>query len=139
MKKQPIYFFLLLIFVLYACSNEIDSRINGQWQLNTIEENGVTSRVDTVFYCFQEGALFVYTVLIPKAYKEYFYYCGYANYPSENTVEISMPEDDGGPIDFQFITKSNWEERQKTFTVETIDSKRMVLSEGGKRYSFRKH
>jgi hypothetical protein len=62
MKKGLIYFFFLAISGFYSCSDNIENRIEGQWQLKTIEENGVISQVDTVFYCFMGGRVFSYTL-----------------------------------------------------------------------------
>ena len=142
--KYIALFFTLCIVGLYSCSDDVDSKVNGQWQLRSIDDNGVVTSVDTVFYSFQRGSLFSYTLLSHSDTDNASVSYGYVNFPSENEMVIAMDvtENEYGDhknIIKDFLLLADWEDYTKTFAVISIDSKKMVLSSGQKTYSFKKY
>lgn len=141
--KKLILFLFICIFSFFSCSDEIDSKINGFWQLKTIEENGVINNVDTVFYGFQRGAVFSYTLLLPGPIESIMSY-GYVSFPSENEMAISLDtsrHESGYFINISgdFLNYSGWDDYHMTFDVKQIDNKYLVIAKGDKTFSFRRH
>ena len=144
MRKLVLIFPIFILFVA-ACSDDIDSKINGMWQLKTVEENGTISNVDTVFFGIQGGAVFSFTLLMPndpliESIQSY----GYASFPSENEMMISMDTskfENGYFINISgdFLKYSGWDKYCMTFDVKQIDSKYLVISERNRTYSFNRH
>ncbi len=141
--KKGLFLVLLLCFIgVYSCSDDIGHQINGQWQLKTVDENGVSTKVDTIFYSFQRGSIFSFTTLVNE--NEAWISYGYVNVLSDNQLLISMDTTKNADGNYQIITHnfkelSGWNNLYNTFMVESIDGKNMVLSSEGKIYSFKKH
>jgi len=133
MKKRILFCLTIILSGIYACSDDIEYQIEGMWQLQTIEENGITSPVDTVFYSFMKGKVFSYTILITPDTARVFY--GYIDALSEKEILIN--------IDDKYFQRlkgnSDWEESQRVFGIESINSRKMILSSERKTYSFKKH
>lgn len=141
MTKKIITALLTCIIGICSCSDDIDKKVNGQWQLKTIDENGIVSPVDTVFYSFQKGTVFSLSCLVNENTAVFSY--GYVRFPSENELFISMDttrNEDGHFINTvgNFKELSGWDTLYNSFIIESIDSKNMVLSSEGKVYSFKK-
>ena len=148
--KQFISLFLLLMSVL-SCADDPASKANGQWQLKTIERNGVIELVDTVFYCFQGGAVFAMALLVnpEEAYHSY----GYVISPAPDLMEISLDTTraftDEGYVYYKNmgdqgrIEPFGWLESKsftQTYRVERQNHKSMVLiNEDDEVYTFKKH
>ncbi len=136
---------LICIIIGFSCSDDIDRQVNGQWQLKTIDENGIISSVDTIYFSFQRGVIFSFTHLRNPDEATISY--GYVDYPSDHEIKISMDTTRNEPGGyFTIITKEDlypfgWNESngfQQIFNVESIDEKNMVLSQEQVIYSFRK-
>jgi hypothetical protein len=125
--------FYFLCFWFVACSDDIESRIEGQWQLKTMEENGVVSQVDTVFYSFMRGRVFSYTLLTNP--DETLVYYGYVDNLSEEKIPINI---DNAYID-DLMKISDWQRKQRTFDVLHVNDKNLTLSADNKIYSFKRH
>jgi hypothetical protein len=141
-KKTITTLLAIFMFGIFSCSDDIDHKINGQWQLKTIDENGVISQVDTVFYSFQRGMIFSFTTLVNPDSTSISY--GYISFPAENELLISLDttrNEDGYLYNVvgDFKELSGWDNLYNLFTIESIDNKNMVLSSDGKIYSFKKH
>ena len=128
---------LLLLFALsfVGCSNDIEHLISGQWQLKSIEENGKTTPVDTVFFSFQRGKIFALTVLINPDESRQSY--GYLDKVSETGLAIQIsphmiPED---VICYGWNPENNY---LQLFSVVKQNSKTLILSANEKTYSFKK-
>ena len=134
MKKRIFFYLITLLSGISACSDDIEYQIDGMWQLQTIEENGITSPVDTVFYSFMKGKVFSYTVLRTPDAANVFY--GYIDALSEKEILIKI-DDKYFSEYFQGI--SDWEKQQRVFGIENRNTQKMTLSSEGKTYSFKKH
>ncbi|MDR1676499.1 MAG: lipocalin-like domain-containing protein [Tannerella sp.] len=122
-----------VLLTLTGCQKELMRQLQGKWQLKSVEQSGHVYRVDTVWYNFQSEALFMYQIYhVDKDSFSHLY--GYRNHPEENRVHlelISYPRPVG-----EFLPLTDWEDRQRTFTVEKINSKRLVLYSDHKTYEF---
>lgn len=127
-----------------SCSEDIDSKINGQWQLKSIEEKGEIFPVDTVFYNFQRGTIFSFTILIPNSSIESITSSGYIYFPSEDQLLISMDttRHENGVyknINGDFLKHSGWSDYFNYFEITDINNKHMTLSDNKKTYFFKKY
>ena len=135
MKKRILFCLAIMLSGIHACSDDIEFPIDGMWQLKAIEENGITTPVDTVFYSFMKGTVFSYTILKTPDVANVFY--GYIDALSEKEILIKV--DDKYFFERDFIENSDWEEQQQIFGIESINSRKLILSYGEKTYSFNKH
>ena len=130
MKIFKLLIVVLVAFVYYACSNETSHKINGYWQLQHVTyPNGKIEFVDTVFYAFQNQAVFSFTTLINADSTSISY--GYLDLPEENQIYIKMDLNHSDP---DFLTLSGWASTNETFVIdfqgnkmEMIDSQERVL------------
>ena len=133
MKK--IFLILICFLGLYACSDDVEDQMDGFWQLKTIEKDGEISQVDTVFYGFQRKALFSYTITSPTDPNETILSYGYIQYPTENEILITM---DPRSVFYDFSTLTGWESTEEKFTIESVNSKNLILKNGNKTYFFKR-
>jgi hypothetical protein len=133
--KKILFCLFIMLSGIYACSDNIENQIEGLWQLKTVEENGVISEIDTVFYSFMNGQVFSYTILLNP--DETYIYYGYIDALSDKEILVKI--DDEYFFNRDFRVKSDWGEQQRIFDIQSINSKKLVLFYGGKTYSFRKH
>ncbi|MDR3193798.1 MAG: lipocalin-like domain-containing protein [Tannerella sp.] len=126
----------LAICVLWAvtgCREELNRQLQGKWQLKTVERAGYVSKVDTVWYNFQSESLFMYQIY--RADRDTFMHLyGFKTRPEENGIQlelISYPS----PVE-AFLPFTDWKERIRTFTVEKINGKRLVLHGDDATYEF---
>ncbi|WP_280698248.1 lipocalin-like domain-containing protein [Dysgonomonas sp. PH5-45] len=135
--KRVLYLCLGLLFLLVSCNDDSEHRMNGMWQLKTVEDtNGNTTHVDTVYYSFQRQAVFSFTHLINENEAEVYY--GYVDFPADDKVQISI--DQRYRVD-DFLKYSGWTDFDNTFIIKKVDGKRLVLlSEVDKKtYTFKKY
>jgi len=125
----PVWIFLLLS----GCEKNTSDRLQGKWQLKTVEEAGQKTVVDTVWYNFQSEALFMYQIYHP-AVDTFTWTYGFKTQPESNLLHIElanwtiMKED--------FLPYTDWKETARTFTIEKITGKQLILSSDGKTYLF---
>ncbi len=122
--------------ICMACQDEISDRLKGKWQLQSVEENGVTIEVDTVWYNFQSESLFMYQIYRASSH-DYLHTYGYKTQPDEHTLKLEL-------INYvilvkDFLPHTDWKSGTRTFTINKIDSRRMILKGDDKIYTFRKH
>ncbi len=128
-----IILFSLLIFC--SCEDDMQHKINGQWQLKTIEyNNGTTEKVDTIFYAFQKEAVFSFTLLENPNSTAISY--GYLDFPSDNEIMITIDQNQMFP---NFLEISRWESYEQIFQVDNVSSDQLVISDKEKKYIFNKH
>jgi hypothetical protein len=143
MKKR--WFFLIITSLCLSSCLDFDlPNVNGMWQLKTIQdENETIQTIDTVFYSFQRQAIFSYTILYEKEKKaaptEVIY--GYVEFPNSNQLHILLDEKEIAKYGKTLNEKLwFWEgETNVTYDIVKLDSKKMVLFNGGKTYNFIKH
>ena len=127
---------LFLLLLLPGCSKDIDDKLEGKWQIQETEVDGVKEKTDTIFYNFQSSYLFMYQIY-DKHSEAYFHIYGHKTMKENNAIylEMTTPIDSVSP----FVKRTDWDTWNKHFTVEKVTGKQLVLSSDGKRYTFRKY
>lgn len=120
---------ILGVLLLVACSNDTDHKLNGKWQLQSVEAGGDIHPVDTVFYNFQNG-LFEYQI-VNRSGSPVATSFGYKTIKDDNQLLLELE-------DKNILPKTDWTSLERTFTVEKSTVKQLILSDDGKRYTFRK-
>ncbi|MDR0834535.1 MAG: lipocalin-like domain-containing protein [Candidatus Symbiothrix sp.] len=134
-------FVLSTVLLFTACTDDIEHKIEGQWQLKTIEKNGMISPVDTVFYNFMNGRVFSITVLQPQELinpgntRDHAYtFYGYIDELAGDNMLITIHNPDDG-----FKEATGWNEGQRIFDIVNITNKNLMLRTNEQLYSFKKH
>ena len=124
---------LLSCLFLAGCEKEVSDQLKGKWQLKTIEEAGYTTPVDTVWYNFQSESLFMYQIYHLQA-DTFSWIYGYKTQPESNIIKLELLDWTISVIDFLPFT--DWKEPDRTFSVEKINRKTLVLKGDNKTYTF---
>ena len=122
------------LLLITACSKDTQSKLYGKWQLQEVEVNGVVEKVDTVYYNFQQD-LFMYQIYRPQT-QSYSYRYGYDIMEGEKTVHIELINDPGALSSFLPLT--DWNSAKRTFTIDKVSNKQLIMNSEGKTYTFRK-
>jgi hypothetical protein len=123
------YFLLLPVLMLFvACDDVTTPDLVGKWQLKTVEKNGAETVVDTVWYNFQSESVFLMQIYVSQG-DDYLFLYGLKRQNDKN-LSIRLEFED-------HIESSDWEGRERSFTIEKLNKKRLALrSEDGYLYSF---
>ena len=120
--------------IMAACSDDIEHKLEGKWQLQQVEADGEVIQADTVFYNFQ-NILFMYQVYIPDSNKYVLQY-GFNTLGGDNQMTLELSND---PRQVErFLPYTDWKSKTRTFTIEESNRKHLILNSEGKRYTFRK-
>ena len=123
-----------LFGALISC-DRAEHKLEGKWQLKTVEADGVVQTVDTVWYNFQTS-LFQYQLY--DASKGYLTMLGYKTLEDDKTLEIELIKDEGSlPLD-KFLSRTDWTTPKRLFRIEKSTVKNLGLSSEGKTYTFKK-
>ena len=126
MRFWYVIFFVFLFAV--ACDNVTFSPLVGKWQLKTVEKNGEIIPVDTVWYNFQSISIFSLQIYAPR----YDAFTAFEGIRTQDDKVISIRLNDE-----KAINQSDWNSTVRSFTIETVNSKKLRLrSEEGYLYSF---
>lgn len=130
--KKCFWVCLALAGVLLGCSDE-DHKLEGKWQMQRMEVNGEVLPVDTVYYNFQ-NSLFMYQIAnsINSNMQAY----GYKQTDDGDKLALEI---DVNQIDMAyFYEKSGWTEPLRVFTIDKLSGSKLILSDNGRKYYFRK-
>lgn len=127
-----IYSIATFILILTACyDNEVTTpKLVGKWQLKTVEKNGETVSVDTVWYNFQSESIFAMQVYVPR----------------QDTIFVleGMKKQTGDVLSIELNSEtynnySDWNGIYRTFTIDKLSRKSLILrSEEQYLYVFKK-
>lgn len=131
-KRIELLLSLLAIFLWSACDSHT-TEFEGKWQLAEIEYAGNVTPVDTVWYNFQTS-LFQYQIY-DRTTDQYLAVHGYHTY--ENGI-LSLDLFQSTEDERNFLERTDWDSAQRSFSVEEISREKLILSDDGKRYIFRK-
>lgn len=131
-KRIGLLISLLAIFLWSACDSHT-TEFEGKWQLAEIEYAGNVTPVDTVWYNFQTS-LFQYQIY-DRTTDQYLAVHGYHTY--ENGI-FSLDLFQSTEDERNFLERTDWDSAQRSFSVEEISREKLILSDDGKRYIFRK-
>lgn len=121
-----------------ACSKDTPDKLYGKWQLREVMEAGGTSHpVDTVWYNFQTS-LFMYqfatvsdtSIVYRQAY-------GFNTLEGEKDLLLELVDSYPIPVT-DFLPYTDWTSARRSFTIEKVDGKELILSSEDRRYIFRK-
>lgn len=124
---------LVSLFLLASCDKP-ERQLEGKWLLKEVEENGVVTPVDTVWYNFQTS-LFQYQIY-DRASDTYQVCYGYKVMNDEHSLDLELTFDYEGVRDFLPLT--DWDSAKRHFEIESLTGKELKLSGDGKRYHFSK-
>ena len=127
---------LLIAWLCVACRHEVSDRLMGKWQLQTVEAQGNIAQVDTVWYNFQSESLFMYQIYRPLS-NDYFYTYGYKVQPEKHTLKLELTN--YTILVKDFLPHTDWPNARRTFTVDYIDGRRLILHAGDTTYTFRRY
>ena len=140
MKKRLLFFCLLLPVLLTSCDFYKNFRLDGMWQLKTVQDiDGKVVQVDTVYYSFRREVVFSFTVLENPKQALYPVY-GYIDMPSDNKVHVLInKKSDEDNLEW-FLELSGWSSTDVTFDIKKYDNSNLVLfdSGNGKTYTLKK-
>ena len=111
------------VVALVSC-NKVEHKLEGKWQLKTVEANGVVQTVDTVWYNFQTS-LFEYQLYDPA--KDVY----------RTKLDLELVNYGGTPLE-QFMRYTDWTSPKQTFTIEQSSVTNLVMSCEGRTYTFKK-
>ena len=124
---------LVSLFLLASCDKP-ERQLEGKWLLKEVEENGVVTPVDTVWYNFQTS-LFQYQIY-DRASDTYQVCYGYKVMNDEHSLDLELTFDYEGVRDFLPLT--DWDSAKRHFEIESLTGKELRLSGDGKRYHLSK-
>lgn len=134
MNKMKYWILAAVAIILAACSKDTQRKLDGKWQLQQMEANGEVINADTVFYNFQ-NLLFMYQVYLPAS-DTYVVQYGFNTVEEDDKLLLQFA-DDPGPAS-NFLRYTDWQSEKRTFTIEKLSGKQLILNSEGKRYIFRK-
>ena len=122
------------VVALVSC-NKVEHKLEGKWQLKTVEANGVVQTVDTVWYNFQTS-LFEYQLYDPAkdVYRTNF---GYKTLEGDTRLDLELVNYGGTPLE-QFMRYTDWTSPKQTSTIEQSSVTNLVMSCEGRTYTFKK-
>lgn len=125
-----------LLISMLACSKDTQDKLYGKWQLREVVEAGGTShRVDTVWYNFQTS-LFMYQMAVVSDTSTV-YRQAYGFNTLEGADNLLLELVDPAPIS-AFLPYTDWPAARRSFTIDKVDRKELILSTDNKRYIFHK-
>jgi len=134
MNKKVFACFTVCMFLFFAgCEKEVSDQLKGKWQLKTIEESGHRISVDTVWYNFQSESLFMYQIYHP-AVDTFSWLYGYKTHPESHVIHLQFFN--WTTLIKDFLPLTDWKEAERTFTVNQINRKQLILTSDGKTYTF---
>lgn len=137
--KKALFFCLLLPVLMVSCDDHYKSyKLDGMWQLKTVQAiDGNEIRVDTIYYSFQWGAVFSFTVLkdskdaFPPIY-------GYVDMPSDDKVHVLIDNKSSGNDNFEwFLYFSGWSSADVVFDIKKYDKSNLILFDSGNGKTYR--
>jgi hypothetical protein len=129
-NRWTVGFLSICLAGLIACSKDIDDKLDGKWQMQQVETDGHVQQVDTIFYNFQTS-LFQYQ-LYDSSTDTYPVRYGFKTVKGDNELLLQLETSS------DFLKQTDWASRERTFTIEKVTGKELILAGEGKRYTFRK-
>ena len=126
-----------LLSAMTACSKDEEDKLMGKWQLKeVVTAEGDIQKVDTVWYNFQTS-IFMYQIYDSSREDYKYRKCyGYNKVEEEKQLWIQLISDPH-PVE-EFLKYTDWSSAQRTFVIEKLTGKELVLSDNHTQYVFRK-
>lgn len=120
--------------LLVSCGKDEQNKLFGKWQLQEVDKAGVIEQTDTVFFNF-ENSLFMYQIYVPASGGYRLSY-GFNVVEKENTLLLELTNNPKPVKDF--LPYTDWTSAKRTYQIEKLTIKQLILSSEGKKYTFRK-
>lgn len=125
---------LCMALCAMACADDED-RLTNKWQLRRCEyADGTVKPMDNVFYNFQKGSFSA--ICLHTDSKYYTFYGLYTLQDNELVVSIEEFDDFAHPV---YATYLGWENGKRTFKVDALEQKKLILSHDDTTLVFRKY
>lgn len=132
--KHISYLIGLCLLLSVGCSRETEEQLMGKWQLREVVTASGVQQVDTVWYNFQTS-LFQLQVYRPAT--DSMQYCyGYNTLSGESELALELISDPK-PVEL-FLPYTDWSSRQRSFHIDKLSGRELILSDNGKTYRFHK-
>lgn len=117
MRVVALLFFIILVM---ACSKDYNSDLRGRWQLQSELRNGVTQRVDSVYYSFDNHVVSIQT--------------------KRNAIDVDLYFGHFKQVNDSLIIEFVDQNPIKTdrYFIENLDSKSLILRSSVSTLNFRK-
>jgi hypothetical protein len=132
MKRLLLYVCTALL--LTGCANEMNDRLQGKWQLTSVEEQETSLPVDTVYYNFQTS-LFMFQIYSP-ANNTYSHCYGFKTVAEDSLLRLELTSYNV-PV-AKFLPQTDWEASTRDFVIKNLTDSRLVLQNKDRTYTFRK-
>lgn len=126
----------VLLLFLTSCQDDLTDKLQGKWQLKTVEQSGVITEVDTVWYNFQSESLFMYQIYDTEK-DSFLHWYGFRVQQDEHTMELELGYNPEVPVS-DFLLFTDWESKIRVFEIRKVDRKHLTLYSGEKTYLFTK-
>ncbi|MDH6316381.1 hypothetical protein M2459_002048 [Parabacteroides sp. PF5-5] len=124
---------LLATLLFYSCSDNDLPKVDGMWQLKSVESATGTQKVDTIYYSFTHKAVFAYTLLRQSAKPESSSVLhGYVLFPDDKTMSLEMDAKHDN-LNFDLYPRI---EKTRTYGILHLSSKKMTLTHDDETYHF---
>lgn len=118
--------------------NSVTDKLQGKWQLKTVEQAGRVTDVDTVWYNFESESLFMYQIY--WAEKDTFIHrYGYRVQPEDDVMELILDDSNKEVPLSRFLPYTDWDTGIRVFVIEEIGGKRLTLRNNDQVYLFTKY
>ena len=121
---------------MVGCKKDLTDKLQGKWQLKSVEQAGVSVNVDTVWYNFQSESLFMYQIYWAEK-DTFMHWYGHRVQQDDANMMLELAYNPEVPVS-EFLPYTDWETGTRIFSVKKIDRKHLVLSDDDKVYSFAK-
>ena len=137
MKKVLLVFCLLLPVLLVSCDFYKNYRLDGMWQLKTVQyDDGKVDIVDTIFYSFHREVTFSFTVLENPKQALYPFY-GYIDMPSDDKVHVLIDNKSGDINRLEYFREfSGWSATDIVFDIKKYSNSDLILFDSGNGKTF---
>ncbi|MDR2497500.1 MAG: lipocalin-like domain-containing protein [Tannerellaceae bacterium] len=125
---------LFCFILLLASCNDTDEKLDGKWQLQTVDVEGTTFTVDTVYYNFQTS-LFMYQIYRPAS-QSYSHCFGFKTVNDERELALELTT--YGTDVSKFLPQTDWRNASQVFSIEQLNGQHLVLKNGKRTYYFRR-
>jgi hypothetical protein len=126
---------ILFSILFLSCSKDNDAKLEGRWQVTTIESPRHFVETDSLFWSFDSGVCEIQTL---QASTPHYAEQIFANYLiEEDSIKISIPDK------YYYLANKNkyldWNTAERKFAIRELTPKSLKLSVNDTIYSFRKY
>ncbi len=135
MKKIWMICLTGLLILASGCNKDTASKLEGKWQMQEVEANGIVQQVDTIYYNFLTS-LFALQVYNPATNNFRMQY-GVKKMSEDDILVMEMTKNGGNRE--SFLNYVDWEDYTRSFIIEHLSKQKLVLRsiDNDTKYTFR--